>query len=227
MSNPADSSGTRQILTLTQLQPALIELRLTSPQVESSATKSPRVVEPMWSVAIELIVQAAFAGRDVCFIALEPRLEWRDLDLEDVSRRIKTVQCDNISCTLAFAERVSRDELAEVARSQDFRHGGLLIATLQEQPGQRITDFLDALSQASRRFPAWKEWIHLPPDEVTSILHEQTNAKISSNEEFMECVDDGERVYWFHPRLEALTVCIEALQAATIEHDWRVEIHRS
>jgi hypothetical protein len=221
MSRHMRSATGQHVLKLTELHSALLEMGLTSQP--ASAEAAPQVAdEATWSMTIERMAQAVFAGRDVCFIAFEPRLAWADLNLENLSRRSKTVQRGNLTYTVAFAERVSRHVLAEAATSQDFRHGGLLIAAIPEYPDQGITHFLDTLAQANAGFPAWEEWIRLPRAEITAILQQQIETKLGSNKEFMECVNDGERVHWYHPQPTVLTACLEELRAVAAAQGWQV-----
>lgn len=204
MPEPEHSGAERHTLAMTQLEPGLVELQLISP----SRGAAPGIgAEPSWSLAVKQIVESAFAGRNVCFVAYHPPIAWSDLQLEHLTGRVETLRAGELDFRLGFAERVSRAVLAEAAESQDFRHGGLLIAAIAEYPSERIRHFLAALEQAGAHFPEHKEWIRLPRDELEAMLRTQIEAKLRSNQEWIECVNDGEQLNWYHPQPAAFSAC--------------------
>ncbi len=224
MLEPEHTGVEQPVLYMTEHEPGLIELRtLSAPRGPAPQRRPDFSGEPAWALAVEQLVVSAFAGRDVCFIVDQPPIEWSDVELEQLGGRMTALQSGTYEFRLVFAEIVSPAVLARAAASQDFRAGGLLIAAVPEHPAERIRDFLIALKHSGSGFPPWKEWIRLPRDEIDSLLHAQLEAKLACNEEFMECVNDGEQINWYHPQPAALGRCRAELQAWAVGHGWRFE----
>jgi hypothetical protein len=67
----------------------------------------------------------------------------------------------------------------------------------------------------------------LPREAIESLLQTQIEAKLRSNEEFVECVDDGEQLDWYHPQPAALDSCRAGLEAWAAQHGWRFQIRHA
>jgi len=219
----SENAGIEQhVLYMTELEPGLIELHTLSPPRGPAPQRNPNIADqPVWAPAVEQIVISAFAGRDVCFILGQPPIEWSDVELDRLGSRITTMQSGQHTFRLAVAEHVSRTALAEAAASQDFRYGGLLIAAIPHHSDERVSKLLTTLARAGAQFPDWKEWIRLPRETIASIHRAQIEAKLASNEEFMECVNDGEQLDWYHPQPAALARCRAELEAWAAQQGWQ------
>lgn len=216
----------RYTLRLTETPPQRIELELLT-EVVGLEQWSPNQLpyEAGWEEAIACLVCERFAGQDVCLIGYDPPLEWGDLILQEMRVERQLLSVGRTTYDVGFLAQAPAETLTRVAQSEEFRHAALHIAALPLGNRPRLTNFLTALQRSTAHFPPWQKRLHLTPDEVRHLYAIEMEEKLKSNEEFMECDEDGDTVAWYRPAPEKLAQCVTALQAFAIRRGWQVERH--